>query len=119
MTKQYALVPDALLDRVAQRFRVLGDASRLAIVRLLLERDELSVGEVVDEVGMSQANVSKHLRLLFDAGIVSRRREGTSAYYSVVDDSVAQLCSLVCDRIEAQVQLEAEALGRPAARASG
>jgi len=104
------IVPDALLDRVAQRFRVLGDASRLAIVRLLVDRGESSVGEVVDRVGMSQANVSKHLRLLLDAGIVSRRREGTSAYYSVVDTSVERLCALVCDRIEEQVQLEAAAL---------
>ena len=87
MTTHHSLVPDALLDRVAQRFRVLGDASRLAIVRLLVERGEASVGEVVDAVGMSQANVSKHLRLLLDAGIVSRRREGTSAYYAVVDSS--------------------------------
>lgn len=108
----HTLVPDALLDRVAQRFRVLGDSSRLAIVRLLVARGEASVGEVVDGVGMSQANVSKHLRLLLDAGIVSRRREGTSAYYAVVDSSVEQLCSLVCARIEEQVQLEAEALGR-------
>ncbi|MDA0352749.1 MAG: metalloregulator ArsR/SmtB family transcription factor [Chloroflexi bacterium] len=112
MKAHHTLVPDALLDRVAQRFRVLGDASRLAIVRLLVARNELSVGEVVEGVGMSQANVSKHLRLLLDAGIVSRRREGTSAYYAVIDDSIERLCALVCDRIEEQVQLEAAALSR-------
>ena len=106
----HALVSDALLDRVAQRFRVLGDSSRLAILRLLLDRGELTVGEVVDAVGMSQANVSKHLRLLLDAGIVSRRREGTSAHYTVVDPSVERLCELVCSRIEAQVQHEATSL---------
>jgi DNA-binding transcriptional ArsR family regulator len=104
------LVPDALLERVAQRFRVLGDSSRLAIVRLLLERGELSVGGVVDHVEMSQANVSKHLRVLLDAGIVSRRSEGTSAYYAVVDDSVEELCALVWRRIETQVQDEAASL---------
>ncbi len=111
MTTQHTLVPDALLDRVAQRFRVLGDSSRLAILRLLVSRNELSVGEIVGALEMSQANVSKHLRLLLDAGVVSRRREGTSAFYSVVDASVEQLCGLVCARIEEQVQLEAESLG--------
>jgi len=110
-TTEHVLISDALLERVAQRFRVLGDASRLAIVRLLVARGEASVGEVVEGVGMSQANVSKHLRLLLDAGIVSRRREGTSAYYCVVDGSVEQLCELVCARIEEQIQLQAEALG--------
>lgn len=112
MATHHTLVPDALLDRVAQRFRVLGDASRLAILRLLVSRNELSVGEIVDALEMSQANVSKHLRLLLDAGVVSRRREGTSAFYAVVDGSVEQLCSLVCDRIEEQVQSEADSLGR-------
>lgn len=112
MATTHTLIPDALLDRVAQRFRVLGDSSRLGILRLLVARGELSVGEIVDALEMSQANVSKHLRLLLDAGVVSRRREGTSAYYSVVDGSVEQLCSLVCERIEAQVQHEAQVLGR-------
>jgi DNA-binding transcriptional ArsR family regulator len=106
-----ALVPDLLLDRVAQRFRVLGDASRLSILRLLLERGELTVGAIVDALDMSQANASKHLRQLLDAGILARRAEGTSAYYSVVDSSVEDLCAIVCARIESQVKAEAAALG--------
>ena len=106
-----ALVPDLLLDRVAQRFRILGDTSRLSILRLLVERGELTVGAIVAALDMSQANVSKHLRQLLDAGIVMRRAEGTSAYYSVVDNSVERLCSIVCDRIESQVKAEAAALG--------
>lgn len=110
MEREHTLIPDALLDRVAQRFRVLGDPSRLAILRLLVARGELSVGEIVDDLTMSQANVSKHLRLLLDAGVVSRRRDGTSAFYAVVDSSVEQLCTLVCERIEEQVQVEAAAI---------
>lgn len=106
-----ALVPDALLDRVAQRFRVLGDANRLAILRLLVEQGEMTVGALVEALGMSQANASKHLRALLDAGIVSRRAVGTSAYYSVVDGSVELLCSIVCDRIERQVRADVETLG--------
>lgn len=106
----HSLVPDALLDRVAQRFRVLGDSNRLLILRLLLAQGETTVGEVVGALEMSQANVSKHLRHLLDAGIVRRRAEGTSAYYSLVDPSVERLCSIVCDRIESQVAAEAEAV---------
>lgn len=105
------LVPDALLEHVARRFRVLGDASRLAIVRFLLVRGEANVGEVVEALAMSQANVSKHLRTLLDAGVVVRRQEGTSAYYAVADGSVEQLCSIVCDRIQEQARLDSIALG--------
>lgn len=111
-TNDHLLVPEGMLERVAQRFRVLGDASRLEILRLLVSRGELSVGAIVDALRMSQANVSKHLRLLLDAGIVQRRPEGTSHFYRVVDDSVQRVCALVCDRIEAQVHAEALAVRR-------
>ena len=109
-TSHHALVPDALLEQVAQRFRVLGDARRLSILRLLVDRGELSVGEIVSALEMSQANVSKHLRLLLDAGIVARRPEGTSAFYSVADGSAEQLCAIVCERIEDQLQHQVAAL---------
>lgn len=107
-----ALVPDALLPRVAQRFKVLGDANRLQILRLLVDRGAMSVGDIVDTLGMSQANVSKHLRLMLDAGLLSRRAEGTSAYYEVVDPSVERVCALVCERLESQIRQEARALRR-------
>jgi DNA-binding transcriptional ArsR family regulator len=106
------LFPDGLFDRIAQRFRVLGDASRLAILRMLLDRGELSVGVLVDALEMSQANVSKHLRVLLDAGIVQRRGEGTTHFYRVVDPSVEQVCLIVCDRLAAQAQAEAQAVRR-------
>ena len=108
----HTLIPDALLDRVAQRFKVLSDPNRLAILRMLVADGESTVGEIVERQAMSQANVSKHLRHLLDAGILRRRAEGTSAHYSVVDSSVEQLCAIVCDRIESQVRAEADSLRR-------
>jgi DNA-binding transcriptional ArsR family regulator len=96
-------LPPELLEHVAERFRVLGDATRLGIVRILLDDGEQNVGEIVDRLGTSQANVSKHLRVLHDAKIVTRRAEGTAAYYSVIDPSLMPLCAIVCDRLREQV----------------
>ena len=96
-------LPEHLLEHVAERFRVLGDATRLSILRLLLDEGELNVGEIVDRLGASQANVSKHLRVLHGARIVARRPDGTAAYYSVSDPSLTQICNLVCDRLRDQV----------------
>lgn len=101
-------LPPPLLDHVAARFRVLGDANRLRIVHTLLETGELNVGELVERLAMSQANVSKHLRILHEAGVLARRPEGTSAYYSVADPSISPLCDLVCDRLREQKVVEAE-----------
>lgn len=101
------LVPPALVELVAERFRVLGDATRLSILRLLRERGELNVGEICAELDSSQANVSKHLRTLSAAGIVRRRREGTAAYYRISDPSITKLCDVVCGRLIVQAKQDA------------
>lgn len=86
---------------------MLGDSTRLAILRTLLERGELNVGEIVARLDTTQANVSKHLGVLLRAGIVSRRPLGTTAYYSIADPSLGQLCDIVCDRLREQKAEEA------------
>ncbi len=101
-------LPPPLLDHVASRFRVLSDTNRLRIIQSLLEAGELNVGELVERLDMSQANVSKHLRILHEAGVLARRPQGTSAYYSVADPSISPLCDLVCDRLREQKVVEAE-----------
>ncbi len=103
------MVPAHLLENVAERFRVLGDSTRLAILRTLLAEGELNVGELVERLGMSQANISKHLRTLADARMVHRRAEGTAAFYSVSDPSLTHLCDLVCDRLREQVEEDVRA----------
>jgi DNA-binding transcriptional ArsR family regulator len=100
-------LPVELLEHVADRFRVLGDATRLSIIRILLDEGELNVGEIVERLDTSQANVSKHLRVLNDAGIVARRPDGTAAYFSVADPSLMPVCAIVCDRLRDQVAAEA------------
>jgi ArsR family transcriptional regulator len=100
-------LPVELLEHVANRFRVLGDATRLSIIRILLDEGELNVGEIVERLDTSQANISKHLRVLHDAGIVARRPDGTAAYFSVADPSLMPVCAIVCDRLRDQVAAEA------------
>lgn len=103
------LIPASLIEHVAERFRVLGDATRLSILRLLRERGELNVGEICEVLESSQANISKHLRTLSMAGIVARRREGTAAYYKISDPSITKLCDVVCNRLTLQAKEDAKA----------
>lgn len=100
-------LPIEMLAHVAERFRVLGDTTRLSIVSALLDSGEQNVGQLVELLDAGQANISKHLRVLSEAGIVTRRPEGTAAYYSVTDPSLMALCSIVCDRLREQVAAEA------------
>jgi DNA-binding transcriptional ArsR family regulator len=104
-------LPPQLLEHVAERFRVLGDATRLAILRTLLQEGELNVGELVARLDTTQANVSKHLRVLLTAGILERRAAGTAAYYSITDPSLTQLCDIVCGRLREQIEGQARLIG--------
>lgn len=99
-----------LLETVAEHFRVLGDPTRLGMLQMLLEHGELNVGQFVDALGYSQANVSKHLRTLHDAGILERRAVGTSAFYSIADPSISMICDIVCDRVRERAAARAQQL---------
>jgi DNA-binding transcriptional ArsR family regulator len=88
-------LPKEALEIVAARFRVMGDATRLEILQYLMD-GEKSVQELCTLTGMSQANISKHLSLLADQGILNRRKQGLFVYYAVADTSIYQLCDLVC-----------------------
>lgn len=91
-------IPDAVLELMAEKFRMLGDATRLAILRALMA-GEKSVGTICAETAQSQANVSKHLKLLLQAGLVARRKEGLQVFYKIDDPLIERLCALVCETI--------------------
>jgi ArsR family transcriptional regulator len=92
-------LPPAVIERVSDRFRMLGDPTRLRLVNALHVDGELSVGELVDRVGTSYGAVSKQLALLRSHGVLARRREGTRIYYRIVDPSLSDLCDAVCKGI--------------------
>jgi DNA-binding transcriptional ArsR family regulator len=94
-----AAIPDSILEDVARRFALLGDPTRLKIVRALHEGGEAAVGEIADAAGASAANTSQHLQRLAAGGIVGRRRDGQAAYYRIIDETIEQLCAIVCGSV--------------------
>ena len=79
---------------LARLFNGFANSTRLSILLLLVQRDEMKVGELVEELGAPQPRVSDHLRCLAWCGYVRVRREGRNAYYSVADDRVMQMLKL-------------------------
>ena len=98
--KKWAMSAEAL-NLVAERFKVLSEPLRLRILQSL-ERGEMSVTEITNAVESTQPNISKHLKLLQDAGLVARRQEGNTVYYSIADESVFALCDVVCTSLKAK-----------------
>ena len=107
MTEQWTTslphpLPEALSELIAHRFHVLGEPMRIRLLDQLRD-GEATVHAIAEGACASQQNVSKHLHLLHEAGIISRRKSGTQALYQVVDEGVFELCEAVCDSAQRQV----------------
>ena len=84
-----------MIDLVARRFQVLGEPCRLRVLQALQD-GPMTVNQIVARLNGNQPNISKHLQILFDAGVVGRDRSGNSIIYCVADPVVFRLCELVC-----------------------
>jgi ArsR family transcriptional regulator len=106
--KRKNLTPEARA-LIAARFRVLSEPMRLGILHVLGD-GEMTVTQLIEALDAGQSNVSKHLGVLLDAGVVARRKEGLNAYYSIADESIFQLCELVCSSIDERLAAQRKAV---------
>jgi len=90
---------------LSQLFNGFANSTRLSILLLLVQRGEMKVGELVDELGAPQPRVSDHLRCLAWCGYVQVRREGRNAYYSVSDERVIQMLELGEELLQDNLEL--------------
>ena len=81
-------------ELLAKYFRVLADRVRLAILEELADAGELSVGELVERIGVPQPNVSNHLACLRWCGFVGARREHRTVYNRIADARVTRVIAL-------------------------
>lgn len=95
----FAVATDPDVQIASKFFRGLSDPTRLRIVALLLERGEMTVGDLVDAVGGFQGRVSSHLACLRHCGLVADRKEGRNVYYSVPDRRVAEFLPIALSMI--------------------
>lgn len=98
-----------MIEVITERFRVLGEPMR---IRLLNEMREgpVPVGQLVERVGASQQNVSKHLGILYAEGLVERTKQGNQTLYAIADESVFDLCDQVCDGARRRLEALSAAL---------
>ncbi len=93
---------DELLEQVSGYFSVLSEPTRLKIIHALCNEAK-SVNDIVEAVNSTQSNVSRHLNLMYRAGILSRKKEGTLVIYQVKEPTVVELCRTVCTHVAARM----------------
>lgn len=104
---RFMQLPPETLQLVADFFKVLSESSRLQIM-CALKAGPQNVSEIIETTGLGQANVSKHLKILAQAGVVTRQQQGVCVYYQIANAFVFDLCELVCDSLSVQVQRQSE-----------
>ena len=102
-------IPISALAQIADYFKVLSELSRLQVL-CILKSGAKNVTEIIEETGLGQANVSKHLKILTQAGIVQRQPQGVSVYYQITDPMIFDLCELVCHSLETRWQEQSKQL---------
>ncbi|MGQ9723759.1 MAG: ArsR/SmtB family transcription factor [Tepidimonas sp.] len=108
--------PDAVVDKnrvfelAAELFSILSAPTRLRILNALCDREK-SVSELLAEIETTQPNLSQHLNLLYRAGVLTKRKEGTQVYYRVQSVQAVALCRTVCTQIAIELD---EPVGVPA-----
>lgn len=118
VVKGRTAMPLEALQLVAARFKVLSDPTRLQILQMLQSGEE-SVSEIAEAVQTTQPNVSKHLRILQDAGLLARRQDRNTVYYSIGDHTVFELCDTVCSSLARRFNGHANVLLRANEHRSG
>lgn len=89
---------DQVFESVAHYFSVISEPKRLRIMYAICEKEK-TVSQIVEEVFSTQTNVSRHLGLMYRAGVLVRRKKGNLVYYRVADVSMIRICRTVCNRI--------------------
>ena len=100
---------ERMTEALAEHFKVFSETSRLLVLQCL-RQGPLNVTAVVERTGLSQALVSKHLKLLMIAGVVRRRPEGSLVFYEVIDPNVFQLIAACQDLLLAARRQQLDAL---------
>lgn len=98
------LVPKEHIEHAARRFKILSEPVRLELLNQMQKKGEMTVSELVEATGHRQANVSKHLGLMAQEGLLDRRKEGLYVFYQISDPTLSALCMLVCGRIREEAR---------------
>ena len=95
----------AVFERAAEWFGVLSTPMRLRVISALCQ-GEKNVGQLIAVLDVSQPNMSQHLNIMYRAGLVGKRRQGTQVYYHIADESAVMVCRAVCTQVAIEMAVD-------------
>jgi DNA-binding transcriptional ArsR family regulator len=94
---------EPFVEHIAKFFSLLSEPSRVKIVHAIC-REEKCVSEIIEITGLTQTNVSRQLNMMLDAGVLSRRKQGTQAFFKVTDETLINMCREVCINLVSKME---------------
>ncbi len=98
-----------MIGRVVERLRAIADENRVRLL-IRLKDGPANVSALTAELGIAQASVSKHLSVLRQAGLVDVERVGAQSRYFIADETVFELCQIVCDGVARHLRQQGRVL---------
>ncbi|MBD2364029.1 winged helix-turn-helix transcriptional regulator [Anabaena minutissima FACHB-250] len=95
------------LTPIAEYFKVLSEVSRLQVL-CALKTGAKNVTEIMEITQLKQANVSKHLQILAQTGIIKRQPQGVSVFYEISDPIIFDVCELVCQSLSVRLAQQSQ-----------
>lgn len=90
-----------VFETVSRYFALLAEPMRVRVLHAICN-GEKTVNEIAEETGASQTNISRHLSMMYRAGVLSRRKDRNHVYYGVSDTALTEICRTVCVHIAAR-----------------
>jgi len=109
-----ASIPDELVELIARRFRLVSEPMRIRVLTRLRD-GEATVHQLAEALGASEQNISTHLMLSADAGVLARRKQGNRVYYRIAEPEVLELREQACGSVEQHLLDLAGLVRRPVA----
>ncbi len=101
---------DDFFSKIAETYKALADPTRLKVL-YSLKGGPKSVSELMEILKIKQANLSKHLSILRNSGILKAKREKNNVYYSLTDNKITSICDMICNYIKDKLKKEEKVLG--------
>jgi DNA-binding transcriptional ArsR family regulator len=89
---------NVVFEKAAEMFAVLSTPIRLRIISALCQ-GEKNVGQLLDQIGVAQPNMSQHLNIMYRSGILGKRRQGAQMFYRIADETAVVVCRAVCTQV--------------------
>ena len=99
-----------LFIRHADICKTFSNPKRLEIINFLRDNAELTASQLLEKIDISKANLSQHMSVLIQKGVVKSRREGINIYYRLADDRITKACDIMREVLIARLESEAKAL---------